>query len=147
MSAETVDPAVWNATRSLLLRAVPELFELEPGGALAMPVGNEGWLLEITPTRRLVCQMGLAMEDVQAMLSDGTCMDLGTDELARQARAFIQRSATQHRQALLAAGFEEESQMNEDYVAISFSRTLDLQDTSAVLDAIRECRERFAGRS
>lgn len=144
MSAETVDVALWNAARGLLLRAVPELFELEPGGALAMPIGNEGWLLEITPTGRLVCQVGLAMEDVQTLLSDGTCEDLGTDELAKQARAFIQRSATQHRQALLGAGFEEASQMNADYVAISFSRPVDLQDSASVLEAIRDLRSRFA---
>ena len=146
MSAEIVDVAVWNAARSLLQRSMPELFELEPGGALAMPVGQDGWLLEITPAGRLVCQVGLAMEDVQSLLSDGTCEDLGTDELAKQARAFIQRSATQHRQALLAAGFEEESQMNADYVAIGFSRPVDLQEPASVLEAIRECRARFEAR-
>ncbi len=59
---------------------------MEAGGALAMDLGSDGWLLELTPDGRLLCQYGMAIDDVMTLLSDGTPEDLGTDEIAKQAK-------------------------------------------------------------
>lgn len=80
----------WERARARLRQMEPELFELEPGGALAVQLGEEGWLLEVTPDGRLICQTGMEMDDIMSLLSDGTPEDLGTDELARQAKYYLQ---------------------------------------------------------
>ncbi len=49
--AQTTIPS-WDNTRSRLCQAEPGFYELEPGGALAMPLGEEGWMLELTPDRQ-----------------------------------------------------------------------------------------------
>src|SRR5581483_2090143 len=70
----TVD---WAQTSQRLRAIEPALYEVEPGGALALDL-NEEWLLELTPDGRIVCQTGMAMDDVQSLLSTGTPEDLGT---------------------------------------------------------------------
>ena len=84
------DSARWSHARATLSKAFPQLYELEPGGPLALDLGAEGWLLEITPEGRLLCQYGVAMDDVMSLMSEGTPEDLGTDEVAKQAKYFIQ---------------------------------------------------------
>ena len=80
----------WDALRASLTPAFPQLQESEAGGALSMELGSDGWLLELTPDGQLLCQYGLAIDDVMALLSDGTPEDLGTDEIAKQAKYYIQ---------------------------------------------------------
>src|SRR5262245_40006869 len=96
----------WTSLRSVLTAAFPQLYELE-GGALAMDLGTDGWLLEVTPEGRLLCQYGVAMEDVMSLMSEGTPEDLGTDEVAKQAKYFIQPAVSKYRQVLLHSGFVE----------------------------------------
>src|SRR5437016_9846826 len=74
----------WEAVRSRLQRSHPTFFELEVGGALLMDLGSDGWLLELTPDGRLLCQMGMDIEDIMSLMSEGTPEDLGTDEVAKQ---------------------------------------------------------------
>ncbi len=133
----------WDDTRSRLCQGEPEFYELEPGGALALPLATEGWMLELTPDGRMICQTGMDMDDIKSLLSGGTPEDLGTDELAKQAKYYLQPTVAKFRTALLRAGFEETTEMTEEYVAVTFHRTVDFQKLNEVTQAIRWCRDLF----
>ena len=137
MSDET--PTALATLRASLAPAFPQLLELEPGGALAMELGSDGWLLELTPDGRLLCQYGMALEDVMTLLSDGTPEDLGTDEIAKQAKYYIQPAVSKYRAILLKSGFSEQTEMNDEYVAVRFERSVDLTNPMAVQDLMRWC--------
>lgn len=137
MSDET--PTALATLRASLAPAFPQLLELEPGGALAMELGSDGWLLELTPDGRLLCQYGMALEDVMTLLSDGTPEDLGTDEIAKQAKYYIQPAVSKYRAILLKSGFSEQTEMNDEYVAVRFERSVDMTNPMAVQDLMRWC--------
>jgi hypothetical protein len=130
----------WERTRTHLQRQEPAFFELEPGGALALSLGDDGWLLEITPDGRLICQYGMDMDDIKTLLSTGTPEDLGTDELAKQAKWYIQPEAAKHRQSLVREGFQENIEMTDEHVAVLFQRVVDLNDPEALTKTVRWCR-------
>ena len=129
----------WTALRASLVPTFPRLLEVEAGGALAMDLGSDGWLLELTPDGRLLCQYGVAIDDVMTLLSDGTPEDLGTDEIAKQAKYFIQPAVSKYRAILLKSGFSEQTDMNEAYVAVRFERSVDVTNPVAVQDLMRWC--------
>ena len=129
----------WAALRVSLAPTFPQLLEVEAGGALAMDLGSDGWLLELTPDGRLLGQTGEAIDDVMTLLSDGTPEDLGTDELAKQAKYFIQPAVSKYRALLLKSGFSEQTEMNEEYVAARFERSVDVTNPTAVQDLMRWC--------
>ena len=129
----------WAALRASLAPAFPQLQELEAGGALAMDLGSDGWLLELTPDGRLLCQYGMALDDVMTLLSDGTPEDLGTDEIAKQAKYYIQPAVSKYRAILLKSGFSEQTEMNDEYVAARFERSVDLTNPMAVQGLLRWC--------
>ena len=104
-------PIPWEETRSKLMQSEPAFYELEPGGSLALSLGDEAWMLEVTPDGRLICQTGMDMDDIQSLLSTGTPEDLGTDE------------------------------MNDQYVAATFQRALDFANLEEVKQAVKWCRE------
>ena len=135
------DPAVsaWSQLRTVLTQAFPQLYELEPGGALAMDLGSDGWLLEVKPEGIVLCQYGIAMDDVMALMSDGTPEDLGTDEVAKQAKYFIQPAVEKYRGLLLQSRFTESLEMNERFVAATFAREVDMATPSKVQDLMGWC--------
>lgn len=135
----------WTQCRTELAQAFPQLYELEPNGPLAMDLGEDGWLLEIRPEGMVLCQYGIAMEDVMALMSDGTPEDLGTDEVAKQAKYFLQPAVSKYRGLLLQSGFSEETEMNDEFVAITFTRQVDLQNPAKVGDLVRWCRRQLGG--
>ena len=139
----TENNATWDAVRTRLRSKVPALYELEPGGALMMDLGGDGWLLEVTPEGRLLCQMGMDMEDIKSLMSDGTPEDLGTDEVAKQAKYYIQPAVAKHRKMLVGAGFEESTEMNDDYVAATFAKPVDFQKPDEIEQTICWCRKQF----
>ena len=138
-------PALWTEVRRLLSQAFPQFYELGPGGPLALDLGNDGWLLEIKPEGKLLCQYGVAMDDVMSLMSEGTPEDLGTDEVAKQAKYFIQPAVSKYRPLLLQSGFSEQTDMNEEYVAVAFERTVDFENLSKVKDLIRWCCRQIGG--
>ena len=142
VSMKTSD-ADWAAVRARLRGSLPSFYEHEPGGALMMDVGADGWLLEVTPDGRLLCQMGMAIDEIKLLMSEGTPEDLGTDEVAKQAKYYLQPAVAKHRKILLASGFEETTEMNEEYVATTFHRTVDFQRPEKIEEAIQWCRKRF----
>ena len=137
MSDET-SPA-WTTLRASLSPAFPQLLELEPGGPLTMDLGSDGWMLELTPDGQLLCQYGMAIGDVMTLLSDGTPEDLGTDEIAKQAKYFIQPAVSKYRALLLKSGFSEQTEINDAYVAVRFERAVDAANPPAVQDLMRWC--------
>lgn len=129
----------WASLKVLLAPTFPQLLELEAGGALSMDLGSDGWLLELTPDGRLLCQYGMSLDDVMTLLSDGTPEDLGTDEIAKQAKYYIQPEVSKYRPVLLKSGFSEQTEMTDDYVAALFERNVDLTNSVAVQDLMRWC--------
>jgi hypothetical protein len=136
--SDEASPA-WTSLKVSLAPTFPQLQEVDAGGALAMELGSDGWLLELTPDGRLLCQYGMALEDVMALLSDGTPEDLGTDEIAKQAKYYIQPAVSKYRPILLKSGFSEETEMNDDYVAARFERSVDLTNPKGVQALIGWC--------
>ena len=132
--------SVWPQLRTALMQAFPQLYELVPGGALAMDLGPDGWLLEVRPEGAVLCQYGVALDDVMALMSDGTPEDLGTDEVAKQAKYFIQPAVGKYRALLLQSGFTEETEMNGAFVAAMFTRPVDVTNPSKVQDLMRWCQ-------
>lgn len=130
---------MWTALKGSLAPTFPQLRELEAGGELTMDLGPDGWLLELTPNGQLLCQYGMALDDVMTLLSDGTPEDLGTDEIAKQAKYYIQPEVSKYREILLKSGFSEQTEMNDDYVAARFERSVDLTNPTAVQDLMRWC--------
>ena len=129
----------WPRFRTALMQAFPQLYELEPGGPLAMDLGSDGWLVEIRPQGTVLCQYGVAMDDVMALMSDGTPEDLGTDEVAKQAKYFLQPAVSKYRALLLESGFTEETEMTDEFVAVTFARPVDVADPAKVQDLLRWC--------
>jgi len=141
----TVAGQDWEQTRSRLCQIEPQFYELEPGGSLALELNADGWILEVTPDGRLICQTGMDMEDIKSLLSTGTPEDLGTDELAKQAKYYLQPAVSKLRPRLVGAGFEEVTEMTEHYVAVLFQRSVDLNKPEAVSEAIHWCKQQFSG--
>jgi hypothetical protein len=133
----------WNEVRADLVRNHPQLYDLEPGGALALDLESDGWLLEITPDGRLMCQHGIAMDDIKSLISDGTPEDLGTDEVAKQAKYFLQPAVARFRPMLVKQGFEEGVAMNDEYVAITFEKPVNWQQLDEVHALVRWCQQKI----
>ncbi len=133
----------WEQVRARLCAQEPALYELEPGGAIALELNAEGWMLELTPDGTLICQTGMDIDDLKVLLSEGTCEDLGTDEIAKQAKGLMNRTVSLYRPLLMREGFEERTDMNEQYVAILFSKPVDLHDVDQVARRIQWCRQQF----
>ena len=131
--------SAWTQLRHDLRRSLPGFYELEPNGPLVMDLGKDGWLLEVRPEGKVVCQYGVAMEDVMALMSDGTPEDLGTDEVAKQAKYFLQPAVSKYRALLLQSGFVEENETTDEFVAVTFSRAVDLQNRQKLEDLLRWC--------
>jgi hypothetical protein len=129
----------WAALKASLAATYPQMIELEAGGPLAMDLGSDGWLLELTPEGQLLCQYGMAIDDVMTLLSDGTPEDLGTDEIAKQAKYYIQPAVSKYRAILLKSGFSEQSEITDEYVAARFERNVDVANPVAVQDLMRWC--------
>jgi hypothetical protein len=136
--SDEVSPA-WTSLRASLEPTFPQLQEFEAGGVLTMDLGSDGWLLELTPDGRLLCQYGMALDDVMTLLSDGTPEDLGMDEIAKQAKYYIQPEVSKYRAILLKSGFSEQTEITDDYVAAFFERSIDLTNSMAVQDLMRWC--------
>jgi len=101
--------------------------------------------VEIKPDGKLLCQYGVAMDDVMSLMSEGTPEDLGTDEVAKQAKYFIQPAVSKFRPLLLQSGFSEQTEMTEEYVAVTFEREVDLGNLSKVQDLMRWCCRQIGG--
>ena len=136
--------AGWQRVQEHLKQADAGFIQYEPGGALTLELDDEDWQLEITPAGLLVCQAGYALEDMQSLLSDGTAEDLGSDELAKQAKFYIQQVVAKYRTRLIKDGFNERVEMNDEYVAVFFERPIDFNDLPELERLIAQYRRQFS---
>ena len=134
----------WQHVQDHLKQADSSFIQYEPGGALTLELDDQDWQLEITPAGLLVCQAGYALEDMQSLLSDGTAEDLGSDELAKQAKFYIQQVVSKYRERLVKDGFNERVAMNDEYVAIFFERPVDFDDLPELERLIAQYRRQFS---
>ena len=86
------------------------------------------------------------LEDMQSILSDGTAEDLGSDELAKQAKFYLQQTVSKYRRRLTTYGFTERTEMNDEYVAIMYERSVDFTDLPALAKMIQDYRSHFSDR-
>lgn len=144
MSDTTHGYPAWESIRSYLLDKEPSFYQDEPSGPLTLQLEDEDWTLEITPEGVLICQAGYALDDMKSMLSDGTAEDLGSDELAKQAKFYLQQTISKHRNRLKQEGFSERIEMNDDYVAAFFEKLVDLQNLANLAATIHRYRQQFS---
>ena len=133
----------WQNVQRHLKKTVPGFVQYEPGGALTLELADEDWQLEVTPQGQLICQAGYALQDMQSLLSDGTAEDLGSDELAKQAKFYIQQVVAKYRDRLKQDGFTERTEMNDDYVAVFFERNVDLKNLPMLDHLIAQYQQQF----
>jgi hypothetical protein len=133
----------WQIAQNHLKKSVPGFVQYEPGGALTLELDDEDWQLEVTPQGKLICQAGYALDDMQSLLSDGTAEDLGSDELAKQAKFYIQQVVARYRDRLKQDGFTERTEMNDEYVAVFFERHIDLKNLSKLDQLIVQYQKQF----
>ncbi|MCE7978695.1 MAG: hypothetical protein DYH03_16550 [Nitrospira sp. NTP1] len=139
----TVALPAWESARAKLRTNIPQFYELEPGGPLVLDLGDDGWILELRSDGQFLCQHGISMDDVKSLMCDGTTEDLGTDEVAKQAKYFLGPAVSKKRPALLKAGFAEQTEMNDEYVAITFFKAVDFERYEEVLGSVRWCQNLF----
>ncbi len=136
----------WEKARTHLRQSVTGWMDLDGEESLTLPLADEDWLLEVTAEGKLVCLAGYDLEDMKSLLSDGTAEDLGSDELAKQAKFYLQQTVSKYRQHLLAQGFTETISMNESFVAAQYERSTDLDDLSKLDEEIAACRSWFSSK-
>ena len=134
---------LWESARTALLSDISGWFESQDTEPLTLSLPDEDWLLEITPDGRLICVAGYDLDDMKSMLSDGTAEDLGSDELAKQVKFFLQQTTAKYRRRLLAEGFTERMEMTEDFVAANFEQPIDLGALPEVRKKIQTCQSWF----
>lgn len=134
----------WPQVQTHLKHTIPGFEQYEPDGALTLQLDDEDWQLEITPQGLLICQAGYALEDMESLLSDGTPEDLGTDELAKQVKFYINQVVSKYRPRLKAEGFTERTEMNDEYVAVFFERPVDLNNLPELDQVIAKYRQQFS---
>jgi len=135
--------SAWPTVQTHLKTTIPGFVQYEPDGALTWQLDDEDWQLEITPQGMLICQAGYALEDMESILSDGTAEDLGSDELAKQAKFYIQQVVSKYRHRLKQEGFTERTEMNDEYVAVFFERPVDLDNLPELDQLISQYRKQF----
>jgi hypothetical protein len=143
-SPQTSD--LWNQAQAYLKKTYPKFVQYEASGALTLELDDEDWQLEITPQGMLICQAGYSLEDMESLLSDGTPEDLGSDELAKQAKFYIQQVVSKYRNRLKQDGFTERTEMTDEYVAILFERHVDLDNLPALDELINQYQKQFAAK-
>ena len=143
MSDASNTSPLWDQVQKHLKKTYPEFVQYETGGALTLGLDDEDWQLEITPQGQLICQAGYSLEDMQSLLSDGTPEDLGSDELAKQVKFYIQQVVSKYRPRLKAEGFTERTEMTDEYVAVFFERPINLANLSELDQLIDRYQQQF----
>ena len=135
---------LWPQAKTSLLKEFPGWLDISSSETLTLPLPDEDWLLEITADGKLACMAGYDMEDMKSMLSDGTPEDLGTDELAKQAKFYLQQTVSKRRPKLMNHGFTERIEMNESYVAARYERPVDFEKLADLHQQIKTCLTWFS---
>lgn len=143
MAESSASAIPWPTIYTQLRQAFPAFTADEPNGPLNLQLDDEDWELEVTPEGLLICQAGYSLDDMKSLLSDGTPEDLGTDELAKQAKFYLQQTVSKHSRRLKQEGFSERMEMNDDYVAVFYERPVPFDDLTTLKNLIQHCRRQF----
>ncbi|MDR4482479.1 MAG: hypothetical protein R3B95_04410 [Nitrospirales bacterium] len=146
MSESFTPSTLWPEAKNSLVKEIQGWMDIHSTDALTLPLPDEDWLLEITADGKLVCMAGYDMEDMKSMLSDGTPEDLGTDELAKQAKFYLQQTVSKYRSKLMHLGFTERIEMNESHVAAYYERPVDFRHLVDLHQQINTCLTWFSPR-
>ena len=139
MSESSNPSTLWPQARTYLVKEIQGWLDIHSTDALTLPLPDEDWLLEITADGKLVCMAGYDLDDMKSMLSDGTPEDLGTDELAKQAKFYLQQTVSKHRPKLMRQGFTERIEMNESHVAAYYECPVDFGKLTDLHQQIKTC--------
>lgn len=131
----------WEQACAHLSKRFSTCHQSVPSGPLEFDLADEEWLLELTSDGLLALQSGYDLEDMKSILSDGTAEDLGSDELAKQAKFYLQQTVSKYRKRLKEEGFQERTEMTDEYVAVLYERTVDLDR----LDELEQQIRRYQG--
>ncbi len=134
---------LWDHAQAYLKKTYPTFVQYEERGALTLELDDEDWQLEVTPQGMLICQAGYSLEDMESLLSDGTPEDLGSDELAKQAKFYIQQVVSKYRSRLKQDVFTDRTEMTDEYVAVLFERQVDLDNLPALDALINQYQKQF----
>jgi hypothetical protein len=118
----------WHTARASLLTEISGWLESDETEPLTLSLPDEDWLLEITPDSRLICVAGYDLDEI---------------ELAKQVKFFLQQTTSKYRRKLVAEGFVERIEMNDDFVAAHFEQNIDLGILSEVRHKIQNCQSWF----
>ena len=143
MSEHRSDDQTWSHVQTYLTDKIPAFISTDSTGTLTLQFDDEDWSLELTHQGVLVCQAGYDLDDMKSILSDGTAEDLGSDELAKQAKFYLQQTVSKHRNRLKQEGFEERIEMNDEFVAVLFEKTVNLQKLPELEQSIQRYRRQF----
>ena len=138
------EKTLWEIATEFLTERFPNCHHPDPSSPLTFDLENEEWTLELSSNGRLACQSGYDLEDMKSILSDGTAEDLGSDELAKQAKFYLQQTVSKYRNRLKQEGFTERSEMNEEYVAILFEREISFDRLDDLEQTIRRYQAIFS---
>ena len=137
------DDQTWKHVQTYLTDKIPAFIQSDSTGTLTLQLDDEDWSLEVTPQGVLVCQAGYDLDDMKSILSDGTAEDLGSDELAKQAKFYLQQTVSKHRNRLKQEGFVERIEMNDEFVAVMFEKTVDLHQLPELEQTVQRYRKQF----
>ena len=138
------EKGLWDEARRFLTKKFPNCYQSDPSGPLTFDLDNEEWTLEINSNGTLACQSGYDLEDMKSILSDGTAEDLGSDELAKQAKFYLQQTVSKYRNRLKQEGFTERTEMNDEYVAVMFEREIPFDHLDELEQTIRRYQAFFS---
>ena len=142
--SEEQDTFKWNEARQFLTKKFPNCHQMDQSGSLTFDLDNEEWALEISANGTLAFQSGYDLDDMKSILSDGTAEDLGSDELAKQAKFYLQQTVSKYRSRLKQEGFTERTEMNDEYVAVMFEREINLDRLDELEQTIRRYQAFFS---
>lgn len=142
--SEGRDRHLWDEARAFLTEVFPNCHQSDPSGPLTFDLDNEEWTLELSLNGTLTCQSGYDLEDMKSILSDGTAEDLGSDELAKQAKFYLQQTVSKYRSRLKQEGFTERTEMNEEFVAVMFEREIHFDRLDELEQTIRRYQTFFS---
>ena len=121
-----------------------ELVKQEEEESLLFSIEKADCVVELWGNGRLTCQFGVDMEELRTLLAGSATEDIAEDELQRVARDHLRPICQRYRSMLIAQRFEETVETTEQYYAISFLKSVDLQNSSGVMTQLQDCLRLFS---
>lgn len=121
-----------------------ERIEQEGGFSLLYAIEKDDCVVELWTDGRLSIQFGMDMGELRTLLAGSTTEDIAEDELQRVAKDHLRPMAKRYRSRLVALGFQEGTEVTEEYYAMSFQKTMDFSDPSQIISQVKACLHLFS---